>query len=120
MKLHQLTPMLKTPNLAQTIQFYETVLQAEAKTNFPNFAAISLQGLELMFVQPDEYFDGPQFSGNIYIFMEGIDELWQLVKDKATVKEPIANRTYLMRDFCILDNNGYELVFGEDISKKQG
>jgi hypothetical protein len=35
-----------------------------------------------------------------------------------TIKTPIADRTYLMRDFSILDNNGYELVFGEDISSK--
>jgi hypothetical protein len=26
--------------------------------------------------------------------------------------------SYWMRDFSIFDNNGYELVFGEDISKK--
>jgi len=48
--------------------------------------------------------------------MEDVDQLWDKVKDKATVKSAIEDREYLMRDFSILDNNGYEIVFGQDIS----
>jgi len=45
-----------------------------------------------------------------------VDSLWESVKDKATIKTSIENRAYYMQDFSILDNNGYELVFGKDIS----
>jgi hypothetical protein len=48
--------------------------------------------------------------------MENVDEFWEQVKNKATIKSSIADRQYLMRDFSIIDNNGYELVFGQDIS----
>jgi hypothetical protein len=51
--------------------------------------------------------------------MEEVDKLWKEVKDKATVKTPIADREYSMRDFSILDNNGYKLVFGEDTSAQK-
>ena len=54
-------------------------------------------------------------TGNIYIFTEKVDELWEFVKDRTTVTATISDREYLMRDFSILDNNGYELVFGENI-----
>ena len=54
-------------------------------------------------------------TGNIYIFTEKVDELWEFVKDRTTVTATICDREYLMRDFSILDNNGYELVFGENI-----
>ena len=118
MKLYQVAPMLRTRNLQQTISFYETVLGFKSQSNFPGFASLSLQDAELMFIEPGEPFDGPQLSGNIYFFMEGVNTLWEIVKDKATIKTTIGNRAYLMRDFSLLDNNGYELVFGEDISVK--
>ena len=63
------------------------------------------------------FFSKPQLTGNIFIFTEQVDQIWNSVKDKVTIKSPIADRKYLMRDFSIFDNNGYELVFGEDISK---
>jgi hypothetical protein len=66
----------------------------------------------------EEFFPKPVLTGSIYIFTKKVDELWELVKDKAKIKSSIANREYLMRDFSIFDNNGYELAFGEDISSK--
>jgi uncharacterized glyoxalase superfamily protein PhnB len=116
MKLYQLAPILRTGNLQQTISFYETALGFKSRSNFPGFASLSLQDAELMFIEPRDGFDTPQLTGSIYFFMEGVDMLWETVKDKATIKTVINNREYLMRDFSILDNNGYELVFGEDIS----
>jgi len=118
MKLHKLTPILRTADLQQTVSFYETVLGFKSQSNFPGFASVSLQDAELMFIEPREDFTGPQLTGSIYIFMDGVEALWDLIKDKATIKTPIDNREYFMRDFSILDNNGYELVFGQDISEK--
>ena len=133
MKLQHLSPILWTKDLEQTISFYETVLGFKKKTQFPNFVSLTRDKIELMFVLPveepedckdpsnkEEFFPKPKLTGNIYIFTEKVDELWEFVKDKATVESSIADRQYLMRDFSILDNNGYELVFGEDISSKNG
>jgi len=130
-KLNFLSPVLWTKDLEQTISFYETVLGFKKKTQFPNFVSLTRDNAELMFVLPTEkpeggkasnneaeFFPKPYLTGNIYIFTERVDELWEFVKDKATVKSSICDREYLMRDFSILDNNGYELVFGEDISAK--
>ena len=130
-KLEFLSPVLWTKDLEQTISFYETVLGFKKKTQFPNFVSLTRDNAELMFVLPteepedrkvsnnkEEFFPKSQLTGNIYIFTERVDELWEFVKDKATVKSSICDREYLMRDFSILDNNGYELVFGEDISAK--
>lgn len=66
----------------------------------------------------EPFFAKARLTGSIFIFTENVDELWNKVKDKATVKTAIADREYLMRDFSILDNNGYELVFGQDISNR--
>jgi catechol 2,3-dioxygenase-like lactoylglutathione lyase family enzyme len=132
-KLQYLSPVLWTKDLQATILFYETVLGFKKKTQFPNFVSLARDNAELMFVLPTQepedrqvpnnkaaFFPKPQLTGNIYIFTEKVDELWEFVKDKATVRSSICDREYLMRDFSILDNNGYELVFGEDISAKAG
>jgi catechol 2,3-dioxygenase-like lactoylglutathione lyase family enzyme len=129
MKLRHLSPILWTKDLQATVSFYETVLGFRKQSQFPNFVSLTRDNVEIMFVLPvdepedckdpndkKEFFPGPQLTGSIYITTEKVDELWEFVKDKTTIESAIADREYLMRDFSILDNNGYELVFGEDIS----
>jgi len=129
MKLQRLSPILWTKNLEETISFYKNVLGFISYSNFSNFASLTRDNIEIMFIVPtsepddckdsddkDEFFPKPHFTGSIFIFLENVDELWNNVKDKATIKSQIADRVYLVRDFSILDNNGYEIVFGQDIS----
>ncbi len=125
MQLQKLSPILWTKNLQETISFYETVLGFKSRSNFPNFAALYRDNAEIMVIVPtdeqdsrDDFFPKPLLTGSIYIFTEDVDEFWETVKDKAIVKSPIADRQYWMRDFSIVDNNGYEIVFGEDISNR--
>lgn len=128
-KLQNLSPILWTKNLEETITFYETVLGFKATSNSPNFVSLCRENVQIMFIVPQdepedckdpdnpvEFFPKPMLTGSLYIFTGHVDELWELVKNKAVIKSPIADREYLMRDFSILDNNGYELVFGKDIS----
>jgi len=130
-KLNFLSPILWTKDLEQTISFYETVLGFKKQTQFPNYVSLTRDNVEIMFVLPidepgdckdpnnkKEFFPKPTLTGSIYITTEKVDELWGFVKDKATIESTIADREYMMRDFSILDNNGYALVFGEDISAK--
>lgn len=132
MTLHKLSPILWTKDLQDTISFYKNVLGFRAETNFPNFVSLSRQNVEIMFVVPqpelddckdpnnkEEFFPKPFFTGSLFITTDDVDNLWELVKNNATVKTPLADREYLMRDFSILDNNGYELVFGQDISNQR-
>ena len=128
-QLKFLSPVLFTKDLGQTILFYETILGFKAQSEFPNFVSLTRDDVNIMFVLPtqeseelkdpgdrEEFFSNPRLTGNIFIFTDQVDQVWNSVKDKVTIKSPIADRKYLMRDFSILDNNGYELVFGEDIS----
>jgi catechol 2,3-dioxygenase-like lactoylglutathione lyase family enzyme len=127
--MKKLSPILWTKSLEETISFYESVLGFKANSNFPNFVSLTREHVELMFVLPqdepedckdpnnkEEFFPKPLLTGSIFIVTDQVDKLWESVKDKATVKTSIENRAYFMRDFSILDNNGYELVFGQDIS----
>ena len=124
MQLQALTPILWIKNLQETITYYETILGFEGRSNFPNFATLCRDNAEIMVIVPTgepgdkDFFPKPLLTGSIYIFTQGVDEFWELVKDKAVIKSPICDREYLMRDFSIIDNNGYEIVFGEDITNR--
>lgn len=125
MQLQALSPILWTKNLQETITFYETVLGFKSRRNFPNFASLYRDNTEIMMIEPaqdeddaENFFPEAKLTGSIYIFTKDVDEYWELVKDKAIIKTPVCDREYMMRDFSILDNNGYEIVFGEDISQR--
>jgi catechol 2,3-dioxygenase-like lactoylglutathione lyase family enzyme len=128
-KLQRLSPILWTKDLKATILFYENVLGFKSKSHFPNFVSLTRENVEIMFVVPQdepeeckdrndkkEFFPKPLLTGSIYIVATQVEHLWDNVKDKATIKTSLENREYRMRDFSILDNNGYELVFGQDVS----
>ncbi|MBX7126505.1 MAG: VOC family protein [Cyclobacteriaceae bacterium] len=129
MPLQRLSPILWTKDLQATVSFYETVLGFKGHRNFPNFATLTRESVEIMFIVPQdepeeckdpndkqEFFPRPHLTGSIFITTDDVDHLWEAVKDQATIKSPLEDRTYGMRDFSILDNNGYELVFAQDIS----
>lgn len=125
MRLQKLSPILWTKNLQETISFYETILSFKSRSSFPDFASLYKDGVEIMVIVPtgepgeeDSFFTRPLLTGSIYIYMQGVNEFWETVKDKAIIKTSICDREYGMRDFSVLDNNGYEIVFGEDISDR--
>ncbi|MCW5911722.1 MAG: VOC family protein [Cyclobacteriaceae bacterium] len=126
--LKHLSPILWTKDLNETIAFYTTVLGFKARSNFPNFVSLSREHVEIMFVVPqddpddckdpdglEEFFPKPMLTGSLYITVNNVDELWSKVNDKVNVETPLCDREYYMRDFSILDNNGYELVFGQPV-----
>ncbi len=67
----------------------------------------------------EPFFPEPKMTGDLYMFTDRIDELWEAVQGKAKIKSAIANRDHAMKYFSILDNNGFELCFGEDISNRK-
>lgn len=118
--MKKLVPVLKTKNLAETISFYENTLGFSGSGSLPNFVSLSKGDTEIMFIEPqEESFKESVLTGSIYIWMQNVDGYWAAIKDKVQVTTIIENREYNARDFSILDNNGYELVFGEDNNNTQ-
>jgi hypothetical protein len=108
-------------------QFWDS----RVKVIFRILHSVSKGNVEIMFVVPQgevndyegeedkqEFFPKPLMTGGLFIVTDEVDGLWVSVKDRAIVKTAIEDRAFLMRDFSILDNNGYELVFGQDISDR--
>jgi len=117
MKLTKLTPMLRVPDLAAAVDFYRRMLGFEVVNQFDGWAALQRDGIEVMFATPNEHmpFGKPEFTGSLYFQVQDVDTLWNEVKSKTDVLYPIETFDYGMREFAILDNNGYCLQFGSEV-----
>ncbi|MEM7263507.1 MAG: VOC family protein, partial [Planctomycetota bacterium] len=57
-------------------------------------------------------FDGPRFTGSLYLRCDDVDADWKRASSKADVAYPIEDFEYGMREFAVRDNNGYLIQFG--------
>jgi len=117
MRLSKVSPMLYTRDLRKTVEFYTSVLGfvCDALNEDSGWASVKRDNVEIMFALPNDHlpFDKPMFTGSIYFYPDNIDEVWEKVKSKAEICYPIEDFDYGMREFAILDNNGYMLQFGQ-------
>lgn len=122
MKFKALTPILETSDMEATILFYTTALhftlgdtlQEEGKTVW---CTLWKDELSVMFSLPNKEMNYGRIllSGSLYFYVDGVDEYWQLIKDKVEVVYAPENFPCQMRECGIKDNNGYVLNFGESL-----
>lgn len=123
MKLTNLSPMLETNDVSASIKFYTKTLEFKLRGKLVHESVVTWCDLvkdevSIMFSLPNGRMNYGRIllSGSIYINVEDVDALWNLLKDKCEVVYPIENFEYGMREFAIKDNNGYVLNFGQDIA----
>lgn len=108
-----------TEKIKETIDFYCNNLNftCQAYDQEYGWANLLKDDVEIMLSLPNEHlpFDRPSFTGSIYIKTDGVESLWEKVKDKLTVTYPLESFDYGMKEFAIADNNGYLLQFAEEI-----
>ena len=63
-----------------------------------------------MLVQPNAHlpWQGPRFTGSVYLNVDNVDELWESRKTRARVVYPIETTEYGVREFGLLDDNDYQ------------
>lgn len=117
--------MLWTKAIEETVGFYTTVLGFTPTSFSRDFVTLTCGQISITFVVPQVddvelansplFFWKPRLTGRILIETGDVVTLWLRLRDKVHVVSPLAEREYNKRDFSILDNNGYELVFGESV-----
>lgn len=120
MRFHALTPMLWTNDLEGTIDFYSGMLGFALDEYNADWGWCHMHRdtVNLMFARPVETMPEnglPICTGSFYIYTDETDEAWAMLKDKTSVRYPIGNYAHGMREFAILDNNGYMLQFGREL-----
>lgn len=100
-------------DLARAVEWYTTVLGFEVESYWPpdkpNYAHfVSLSGATFAVLEADGR------GGRFNFTVEDPDELWDRLKDRVAVIEPLFDTAYGTRKFTIADLDGNELGFVRD------
>ncbi len=122
--LKKITPNIMVKDVNKTIEFYKEVLGFELINTVPEsgeyeWAQVKLGKVELMFqtqaslVKGIAGFEGVSPFATIvfYIEVEGLQVLYDRIKQKVKIVDDIHETFYGMKEFCIEDCNGYFLTF---------
>lgn len=101
-------------NLQQAIEWYSQILGFEIEGYWPpddpTYAAfVSQEGAAFSVMEAEPVPTGARFN----FCFKGVDTLWESLKDKVQVVEPLFDTPYGTRKFTIRDLDGNELGFVE-------
>jgi uncharacterized glyoxalase superfamily protein PhnB len=137
MKFNKLTPNFEVADIRQSVQFYQTVLGFTLTAAVPDaqdgvhqqladgatyvFAMMKHGDVELMFQRSDSFKHDVEIANqesigasiSFYFEIEGIQQLYNSVKDQVDRITPIKKTWYGADEFYMHDLNGYVLGFGE-------
>ena len=122
-EFQSVAPVFSVSDISATIRWYEEQLGFIGDP-FPLsepyvFGILRRDDIEIM-LQRIEGYEKPDLydarSGGVwdaYIRVEGVKDLFESVKDEATIVQPLRRQPYGNWEFEVRDPNGYLLVFSE-------
>jgi catechol 2,3-dioxygenase-like lactoylglutathione lyase family enzyme len=115
-------PFLPVSNLEETIEFYKNKLGFTDEWYWgdpPTDAGISRDGLSLFFVLNNEHLAKINNSSHrleLCIFVSNVEEIYrEAQRNGVVIHKELGSTPWKIREFSILDNNGYVLRIGEYI-----
>lgn len=117
-QFNRILPVLKVSDLQRTIDYYSVHFGASLCWRAGNDgggenAMMQLGDVNMMFSTGSHLGDSPTFSGTLYIDVDGVDELYETVKDSVAILWPLEVMDYGQKEFGIRDCNGYAVAFAE-------
>jgi uncharacterized glyoxalase superfamily protein PhnB len=118
MPVQGVSMVFSTEDVARSVKFYVEQLGFTCTLQMDGFARVRLGAADIMFAQPNAHmpWQGPSFTGSIYLDVDDIDELWENLKTRARIVYPIETMEYGVREFGISDDNGYQLSFAQRVA----
>jgi uncharacterized glyoxalase superfamily protein PhnB len=109
---------LSTEDVARSVRFYVEQLGFACTLQLEGFARVRLGAADIMLALPNAHVEwrGPRFTGSIYLDVDNVDQLWESLKTRARIVYPIETTEYGVREFGLLDDNGYQLSFAQHIA----
>jgi uncharacterized glyoxalase superfamily protein PhnB len=123
-EFHSVAPVFVVADISATIRWYEEQLGFIGYP-FPDhepyvFAIMNRDDIEIMlqrlvgYEKPDLYNSRPGGIWDAYFRIEGVKDLFESVRDEATIIQPLRKQPYGNWEFEVRDINGYLLVFSEE------
>ena len=124
----KLTPNLLVANVERSLAFYVDTLGFARGMTVPDaspfvFAAVTSGDVEIFFndaataVKEYPAFAGKPLgaTGTMYVDVEGVDALHERLKSSVTITMPLVTQFYGVREFAILDPDGYVITFAQRV-----
>jgi lactoylglutathione lyase len=131
MKLIDVTPNLLVRDLDKSTAFYRDVLGFSVVATVPEhspfvFVWMQRDGVNVFLNDAasagQEYptLRGKAIGGSltIYITLSGVDEYFKIVSPRAAIEAPLETKPYGMREFAVVDPDGYVLTFAEEVGER--
>ncbi|TCJ18979.1 bleomycin resistance family protein [Flaviaesturariibacter flavus] len=119
MKLLELRPLLWVPDLRAAVDWYVEILcfTEDEYSEEWQWASLHRDGVGLMMAHPTGHipYEGPKFTGSLYLRTDDVEGWWQRLKDRAEVVYPVESFDWNMREFAIRDLNGFMIQIGQEL-----
>jgi uncharacterized glyoxalase superfamily protein PhnB len=117
-RFNSFLPVLRVSELQQTIDYYTANFGFEfcwraANDGGGENAMLQRDAIRLLLSTGLHLGETPCFSGTLYIDMDGVEELYEAVKDRVSILWPLEAMEYGQKEFGVKDCNGYILAFAE-------
>ena len=123
MRCNKVTANLMVRDIAASLKFYQQILGFERQITVPEqepfvFVAMGTDDVEI-FLNKSESPKAPLPGGiSLYVEVSGLEQLLSRIQQESiTIEIPLNETFYGMREFAVLDPDGYMLIFAERISK---
>jgi uncharacterized glyoxalase superfamily protein PhnB len=109
---------LSTEDVARSVKFYVEQFGFTCTLQLDGFARVRLGAADIMLALPNAHvpWQGPCFTGSIYLDVDNVDQLWERLKTRVRIVYPIETMEYGVREFGLLDYNGYQLSFAQHVA----
>lgn len=123
MPFQKVTPNLMVHEISASLRFYEQVLGLKRRVTVPEqepFVFVSLVAGDVeIFLNQDQSDAGPKAGGmSLYVELQGLDQLLTRVQQHGIkIEIPLNETFYGMREFAVLDPDGYMIIFAEPLKR---
>lgn len=123
--LKQSVAILDVTNIAETIEWYESIGFNVLQTNEKfcpgqevNWAYLKRDDAAIMLNSNDQSNHSGQ-SVTLYMHTDNVDDLYTELKEKVKIEEELQDRFYGLRDFYFEDINGFKFGIGQPICSQE-
>ena len=115
-RLRAAVPVLPAPDLASCVAHYRDVLGFQVVFQYPDYAGVARDGVELHFWLCDD----PELprASSCRVHLRGVDALHTALAPKGVVhpRGGLEDKPWGFREFTVLDPWGNAVVFGEPLA----
>ena len=113
-------PMIHVPDVRATVDWYRGIGFTVDNTyddggDGLSFAILSFGNSQVMFNQGGQSSSSRRREVDLYVYTDGIDTLYETLKDRVEIVEAPNDRFYGMREFILRDVNRFWITFAETI-----